>query len=137
MQENAGIIRKAERAIPRWQSTGPKRRGDSQLSARMILLIDTMGAVFTALGKAVTRQPIVIIVLWAILTGFAGTAAMTGFGDTPLFSKLETGQPTVPGSDSAKVDQFLYSEAAGVSASLMIRVSTSRIRTSKKTYARQ
>ena len=80
-----------------------------------------MGAVFTALGKAVTRQPIVIIVLWAILTGFAGTAAMTGFGDTPLFSKLETGQPTVPGSDSAKVDQFLYSEAAGVSASLMIQ----------------
>ncbi len=77
-------------------------------------------SVFAFLGRLVTRHSLWVVAAWVAFAGIAGAAAMTGLGGTPLFSKLETGQPTIPGSDSAKVDNFIFSSSTGVATLLAV-----------------
>lgn len=75
---------------------------------------------FVRLGHLVTRRPLWVLVVWVLVAGIAAGAAMTGLGGTPLFKKLETGEPTVPGSQSEQVSQLLQVSASGATTTLMV-----------------
>ncbi len=75
---------------------------------------------FARLGHLVTRRPLWVVAAWILVAGTLAAAAMTGFGGTPLFQKLETDQPTVPGSDSEQVIDLLSESADGASVLLMV-----------------
>lgn len=76
---------------------------------------------FSLLGRLVTRRPIWVVLVWALFAGTAGAAALTGLGGTPLFEKLETAQPDVPGTDSEKVNDILFSAASGAATDLVLK----------------
>ncbi len=75
---------------------------------------------FSFLGRLVTRWPTAVIAVWFLVAGLAGAAALTGLGGTPLFTKLETGQPSVPGTDSARVADLLLESASGATTTLLV-----------------
>ncbi|MBM9433399.1 MMPL family transporter [Flaviflexus equikiangi] len=58
---------------------------------------------FTSLGRSISHRPRTTIVGWLILIIVALTATFTGFGGKPLFDALESGNPVIPGTESAEV----------------------------------
>ncbi|MBN8882531.1 MAG: MMPL family transporter [Salana multivorans] len=75
---------------------------------------------FARLGRLVTRRPLWVLAAWVLIAGLLAAAAMTGLGGTPLFQKLETDQPTVPGSQSERVSELMRASADGASIVLMV-----------------
>lgn len=68
-------------------------------------------SVFAKLGSAISRRPLVTIGTWVVLIVLAVASALTGFGGRTLFESMETGNPVIPGSESAVV--FDESQAGG------------------------
>lgn len=75
---------------------------------------------FTRLGKLVTRHPVAIIVVWALLVGFTGAAALWGFGQGGLFQRMETSEYVIPGTDSEKVAHLTSSDEETGPTSIMV-----------------
>lgn len=59
--------------------------------------------VFTKLGRSLARRSKITIGSWILLIIIAGMAALTGFGGKTLFESMDTGDPVIPGTESAKV----------------------------------
>lgn len=76
--------------------------------------------VFESLGRAVARHPRLTVVVWAAITAVCGLVALTGLGGQNLFDRLSTGEPVVPGSDSARAAELLTSDDTGASLSLVV-----------------
>ncbi|WP_284250210.1 MMPL family transporter [Litorihabitans aurantiacus] len=75
---------------------------------------------FARLGRTVTRRPRSLLVLWILLAIGAGGAAMTPVLGDPLFAKLETGDPGVPGSQSMQVQELLADAGDGASTTILV-----------------
>ncbi len=58
-------------------------------------------AIFGSLARFVARHPGRVIVTWAIVTAGSLALAFAGLGDGGLFQRVETGAPSIAGSDSA------------------------------------
>ena len=76
--------------------------------------------VFESLGRAIARHPRLTVVVWAAITLACGLLALTGLGGQNLFDRLSTGEPVVPGSDSARASELLTSDDAGASLTLVV-----------------
>lgn len=62
---------------------------------------------FTKLGNATTRHPVVIIVAWIILVAVSSTAFLWGFGQGGLLKRMETSEYSIPGTDSETVQHLI------------------------------
>ncbi|GIG24258.1 putative membrane protein [Cellulomonas denverensis] len=76
--------------------------------------------VFESLGRAVARHPRLTVVVWLAITVACGLLALTGAGGQNLFDRLSTGEPVVPGSDSARAAELMRSDDTGASLSLVV-----------------
>ncbi|HNV11622.1 MAG TPA: hypothetical protein PKN27_09855, partial [Propionibacteriaceae bacterium] len=61
---------------------------------------------FASLARLVTRRPLAVVLIWLVLLGVAGSAALSGFGHGNLFARLSSATSFVPGSESDRVDQL-------------------------------
>ncbi len=75
---------------------------------------------FARLGRTVTRRPRSLLILWILLALGAGGVAMTPVLGDPLFAKLESGDPAVPGSQSTRVQEILAGSGGGASTTLLV-----------------
>ncbi|MEV7971890.1 MMPL family transporter [Cellulomonas sp. NPDC089187] len=75
---------------------------------------------FESLGRAVARHPRLTVVVWAAIAVACGLLALTGLGGQNLFDRLSTGEPVVPGSDSARAAELLTSDDVGASLTLAV-----------------
>ena len=75
---------------------------------------------FERLGRFVTHRPRSVVFAWIILAALAAALAMTPILGDPLFKKLETGEPGVPGSQSLQVSELLRSSAGGSTTTLLV-----------------
>lgn len=75
---------------------------------------------FERLGRSVTHRPRFVVLGWIILAALAAALAMTPILGDPLFKKLETGEPGVPGSQSLQVSDLLRSSAGGSTTTLLV-----------------
>lgn len=77
--------------------------------------------VFDKLGRAIARSPRATIGIWAVLTVACYLLAVIGVGGQTLFERLSTGEPSVPGSDSAIGAEILRdASTAGPSLTLVV-----------------
>ena len=81
-----------------------------------------MTGVFARLGRSVARHPRLTVVVWAVLAVAGYLFAVLGVHGESLFERLTTGEPTVPGSQSAE-GQAILAEASdsGPSLTLVLR----------------
>ncbi len=78
-------------------------------------------SVFDKLGRAISRSPRATIGIWAVFTVACYLLAVIGVGGQTLFERLSTGEPSVPGSDSAIGAQILQDgSVAGPSLTLVV-----------------
>lgn len=57
--------------------------------------------VFARIARLIARHPLRVIVAWVVVTAGSLALALGGLGDGGLFQRVETGAPSIPGSDSA------------------------------------
>jgi RND superfamily putative drug exporter len=77
--------------------------------------------VLDRLGRAVARHPRLTVLAWAVVAAACLLLALVGVGGQNLFDRLSTGEPRVPGSDSARAAELLAgSEPAGASLTLVL-----------------
>ncbi|WP_235866048.1 MMPL family transporter [Serinibacter arcticus] len=67
-----------------------------------------------------THRPRSVLVAWILLALAAGGFAMTPVLGEPLFAKLSTGEPGVPGSQSVRVSELLSDSAGGSTTTLLV-----------------
>lgn len=78
--------------------------------------------VLDRLGLTVARHPRLTVLTWAVVAGACLFLALVGVGGQNLFDRLTTGEPTVPGSDSARAGELLSeTSTAGASLSLVVQ----------------
>lgn len=75
---------------------------------------------FVRLGKLVTRHPVAILIVWALLVGLTGVAALWGFGQGGLFQRMATSEYVIPGTDSEQVTHLTSSEEESGPTSIMV-----------------
>ena len=75
---------------------------------------------FTGLGKAVTRHPVIVLIIWAIVVTAAGGAVLWGYGQGGLFKRMETSEYTVPDTDSAVASNLTRAEDEHGPVSLLV-----------------
>ena len=75
---------------------------------------------FTGLGKAVTRHPVVVLIVWAIVVAAAGGAAFWGYGQGGIFKRMETSEYSVPRTDSATVSSLTTADDEHGPVSLLV-----------------
>ncbi|MFZ5870433.1 MAG: MMPL family transporter [Actinomycetota bacterium] len=71
-----------------------------------------------ALGRLVTRHPVAALLVWLGVVAGAGGAAFGLFGNEPLFSRLTSGEPNVPGE--AQDGSRLLDDASDTGPSLTL-----------------
>lgn len=67
-----------------------------------------------------TRRPIWVVLTWVLLAAAAFALAMSPVGGAALFDKLETSEPTVPGSQSEQVSELLTDNSGGAITTLLV-----------------
>ncbi len=78
--------------------------------------------VFESLGRTVARHPRLTILVWGVLTVACFVLALVGIGGQNLFDRLTTGEPVVPGSDSARAAELIAeADTSGASLSLVVQ----------------
>jgi RND superfamily putative drug exporter len=78
--------------------------------------------VFESLGRAVARHPRLTLAVWAVVTVGCFLLALVGVGGQNLFDRLTTGEPVVPGSDSARASELLAeTNTSGASLTLVVQ----------------
>ena len=78
-------------------------------------------SVFDSLGRLVARAPRRTILVWLVLTVVCAGVAFTGVTGETLFERLSTGNPSVPGSESAEAERILpEASTAGPSLTLVV-----------------
>lgn len=78
--------------------------------------------VFDSLGRTVARHPRLTVLVWAVVAVACLLLALVGVGGQNLFDRLTTGEPTVPGSDSARAAELLQrTSTSGASLSLVVQ----------------
>jgi RND superfamily putative drug exporter len=77
--------------------------------------------VFESLGRTVARHPRLTVLVWLVITAACLALALFGVHGQNLFDRLSTGEPVVPGSDSAHANELL-AEASTSGASLTLVV---------------
>ncbi len=78
--------------------------------------------VFESLGRAVARHPRLTLAVWAVVTVGCFLLALVGVGGQNLFDRLTTGEPVVPGSDSARASELLAgTSTSGASLTLVVQ----------------
>lgn len=78
--------------------------------------------VLDRLGLTVARHPRLTVLTWAVVAVACLFLALVGVGGQNLFDRLTTGEPTVPGSDSARAGELLSeTSTAGASLSLVVQ----------------
>ena len=75
---------------------------------------------FTGLGKAVTRHPIVVLLIWVIVVAAAGGAAFWGYGQGGIFKRMETSEYSVPRTESATVSNLTAAKDEHGPVSLLV-----------------
>ena len=76
---------------------------------------------FDALGRLVVRSPRLVILVWAVLTAACYALAVVGVSGESLFERLQSGNPSVPGSPSAEADRILTeNQTSGTTVSLAV-----------------
>lgn len=75
---------------------------------------------FARLGHLVTHRPRLLVIVWILLALGAGGVAMTPVLGEPLFAKLETGDPGVPGSQSMRVQEILADAGGGATTTVLV-----------------
>ncbi|MDD9207411.1 MMPL family transporter [Georgenia sp. 10Sc9-8] len=69
-----------------------------------------MTAVLRSLGRFVARFPRTTVLLWVLAVATSLALALAGITGQALFDRLETGEPTVSGSESQRGDEILAEE---------------------------
>ncbi|RMI03530.1 MMPL family transporter [Cellulomonas triticagri] len=78
--------------------------------------------VFDSLGRTVARHPRLTVLVWALVAAACLLLALVGVGGQNLFDRLSTGEPSVPGSDSARASELLAeTDTSGASLSLVLQ----------------
>ncbi|WHP17763.1 MMPL family transporter [Cellulomonas sp. ES6] len=78
--------------------------------------------VFESLGRTVARHPRLTLAVWAVVAVACALLALVGVGGQNLFDRLTTGEPVVPGSDSARATELLAeSDTSGASLTLVVQ----------------
>jgi putative drug exporter of the RND superfamily len=78
--------------------------------------------VFESLGRTVARHPRLTVLVWAVVTVGCFVLALVGVGGQNLFDRLTTGEPVVPGSNSARASELLAeASTSGASLSLVVQ----------------
>lgn len=78
--------------------------------------------VFESLGRLVARHPRLTVLVWAVVAAGCFAVALVGVGGQNLFDRLSTGEPVVPGSDSARASELLAeTSTSGASLSLVVQ----------------
>ena len=78
--------------------------------------------VLDRLGLTAARHPRLTVLTWAVVAVACLFLALVGVGGQNLFDRLTTGEPTVPGSDSARAGELLSeTSTAGASLSLVVQ----------------
>jgi RND superfamily putative drug exporter len=81
-----------------------------------------LARVFESLGRLVARPPRLTVLAWAVVAAGCFAVALVGVGGQNLFDRLSTGEPVVPGSDSATASELLASTStSGASLSLVVQ----------------
>ena len=81
-----------------------------------------LARVFVSLGRLVARHPRLTVLVWAVVAVACFLLALVGVGGQNLFDRLSTGEPVVPGSDSARAAELLTSsDESGASLSLLVQ----------------
>ena len=76
---------------------------------------------FASLARLVTRRPLAVVLIWLVLLGVAGSAALSGFGHGNLFARLSSATSFVPGSESDRVDQLTSNDGkAGETVTVVV-----------------
>ncbi|WP_099332234.1 MMPL family transporter [Actinomyces minihominis] len=75
---------------------------------------------FTWLGKADTKRPVVILITWAIVVVVAGMASLWGFGQGGLFQRMASSEALIPGTDSSKVQKLISGGTEGGETSILV-----------------
>ncbi|MBM7825451.1 RND superfamily putative drug exporter [Arcanobacterium pluranimalium] len=65
------------------------------------------------MGKSISERPRLVIIVWLILFGLGFSAAITGFGQGTLFSRMESSRSMVPGSESDLVMEAVNAAGEG------------------------
>lgn len=73
-----------------------------------------------ALARSVARHPVITLVGWVLVLVGAGGAALGAFGNEPLFSRLTTGAPEVPGESQTAQDLLADQGETGESLTLLL-----------------
>ncbi|WP_369408675.1 MMPL family transporter [Cellulomonas triticagri] len=77
---------------------------------------------FDSLGRTVARHPRLTVLVWALVAAACLLLALVGVGGQNLFDRLSTGEPSVPGSDSARASELLAeTDTSGASLSLVLQ----------------
>ncbi|HEY0214894.1 MAG TPA: MMPL family transporter [Cellulomonas sp.] len=77
---------------------------------------------FESLGRTVARHPRLTVLVWAVVTVACFALALFGVAGQNLFDRLTTGEPVVPGSDSAHAAELLAdASTSGASLSLVVQ----------------
>lgn len=66
-----------------------------------------LARVFATLSRLIVRHPRSAVAVWAVVAVLGAALAVTGAGGASLFDRLETGAPSVPGSQSEHADELL------------------------------
>lgn len=78
--------------------------------------------VFETLGRRIARHPRLTVLVWLVLTVLGLGLAVVGVQGETLFDRLSTGEPSVPGSESAIANQILReSVTSGPSLTLALQ----------------
>lgn len=81
-----------------------------------------LARVFESLGRTVARHPRLTVLVWAVVAVACFAVALVGVGGQNLFDRLSTGEPVVPGSDSARAGELLAeTSTSGASLSLVVQ----------------
>lgn len=77
--------------------------------------------VFESLGRRVAHHPRLTVVVWLVITALGFSLAVFGVHGENLFERLTTGEPAVPGSESAEANDILRTnDDRGESLSLVV-----------------
>jgi putative drug exporter of the RND superfamily len=69
--------------------------------------------------RLITRHPFWVVAVWLILVIGAGAAAGGAFGGGPIFTRLESSEPRVPGSDSDRA-ATITEDSVGANVTLLV-----------------
>lgn len=67
---------------------------------------------FAALGRLVAHHSRLIVGIWVVLIAVGYLSATTGFGGQTLFQRLQTGEPSISGSESSIGSQLLQENSS-------------------------